>query len=97
MNGVVIRPPIMYGLSGTFVAYYIFDHALKASREEEKVFDVFMRDDTRWQTLHADDLADLYVRGCRAGKYFYSNNTANQRGPSAQDKCFSLPIHSRRE
>lgn len=63
MNGIVIRGPILYGRSGSSVASYIFDAAFEASKTKDGVFETFARkNNTRWQTIHADDMADLYVR-----------------------------------
>lgn len=62
INGVVIRGPILYGRSGSFVASYIFDAAHAASKTKEGIFETFAKDDTRWQTIHADDMGELYVR-----------------------------------
>lgn len=52
----------MYGRSGSFVAYYIFDKVYEALQKGEKEFETFYEDDTRWLTCHQDDLGDLYLR-----------------------------------
>ena len=54
-----MRPPILYGKSGTFVAYFILDAALEAARKGEK-FTTPAREDTRWQTIHQDDIGEAY-------------------------------------
>lgn len=61
INGIVIRGPILYGRSGSFVAAFIFDAAYEAAKSG-KEFTTVGRNETRWQTIHQDDLGELYLR-----------------------------------
>jgi nucleoside-diphosphate-sugar epimerase len=56
---VVIRPPMLYGKSGSFVAYFHLDAAYEAAKKG-KVFEALVTEDTRWQTIHQDDVGEAY-------------------------------------
>lgn len=58
VNGIVVRPPIMYGRSQSFVAYYILDQAYNA--RNGGTFETFVNEDTRWLTCHQDDVGELF-------------------------------------
>ncbi|KAG7444423.1 NAD(P)-binding protein [Guyanagaster necrorhizus] len=60
LNGIVIRPSMLYGRSGSIFAT-LFGEAEKAKKEGRKL--TFAgRPGGRFALVHADDLADLYVR-----------------------------------
>lgn len=61
VHGIVIRPPIMYGRSQSFVATYILDAAYQAGQKGE-AFETFVNAESRWQTCHQDDVGDLFAR-----------------------------------
>jgi hypothetical protein len=50
---------MLYGKSGSFVAYFILNAALEAARKGEK-FSTPVREDTRWQTIHQEDVGEAY-------------------------------------
>lgn len=54
LNGVVIRPSLLYGRSGSLLG------TLFKTAEEGRVA-WFGEPDDRWALIHADDLAELYV------------------------------------
>ena len=58
--GCVIRPSVVFGRAGSGLGTYLFGPAAKAGKGG--VFETLGREDTRFQTIHADDLAELYVR-----------------------------------
>lgn len=61
LNGIVIRPSVLYGTSGSLLVGNAFEPALKAAKKGE-AFEVVAHPDTRFLTIHQDDLADLYLR-----------------------------------
>ena len=61
VNGIVIRPSVLYGRSGSIFSMLVFAQA-KAAAEVGKSFDAVGSPDTRFLTIHQDDLADLFVR-----------------------------------
>jgi nucleoside-diphosphate-sugar epimerase len=67
-RGVVIRPAIVYGRGGGFVA----DFARQA--RERKVIRIVGTGANRWPFVHVDDLADLYVLALSAvaGSLYYA-------------------------
>ncbi|ORY30349.1 hypothetical protein BCR39DRAFT_529303 [Naematelia encephala] len=84
VNGTVIRPPIIYGYAASYVGVNIFEPAYKALKDGKKTFETTAAEHTRWQTIHTDDLADLYVRvGERGnickGQTFLAINPASER------------------
>lgn len=56
---MVVRPPILYGKSASFVAYFILDAALEATKKSEK-FITPVESNTRWQTIHQDDVGEAF-------------------------------------
>jgi len=50
---------MLYGKSGSFVAYFIFNAAYEAAQKGEN-FTTPAREDTRWQTIHQDDIGKAY-------------------------------------
>ena len=56
---MVVRPPILYGRSASFVAYFILDAALEAAKKGEK-FSTPVESNTRWQTIHQDDVGEAF-------------------------------------
>lgn len=60
VQGIVIRPSVLYGRSGSLIGMMVFGPATKAGKGQS--FKAVGRGDTRLLTIHADDLADLYVR-----------------------------------
>lgn len=61
MHGIVIRPGVLYGRSGSLPGMMIFQPAIEAQKKGEK-FDAIGIQDARLGTIHQDDLADLFVR-----------------------------------
>jgi len=61
VNGIVVRPPVLYGRSGSLLKGLVFQPALEAAKKGES-FETFANPDTRFLTIHQDDLADLFVR-----------------------------------
>lgn len=60
LNGIVIRPSMLYGRSGSILAT-LFGEAEKAKKEGRKL--TFAgKQGGRLALIHADDLADLYVK-----------------------------------
>jgi nucleoside-diphosphate-sugar epimerase len=57
-NGVVIRPPMLYGKTGSYVGALTFQPFLDAKQGE--TVEVLARDVTRWQTIHRDDIGEAY-------------------------------------
>jgi nucleoside-diphosphate-sugar epimerase len=60
VNGIVIRPGMLYGKSGSFISTFVLDAALAADKGQ--TFEAVGNQDSRLTTVHADDLAHLYVR-----------------------------------
>lgn len=58
---MVIRPPMLYGKSGSFVAYFILNAAFEAAKKGE-AFETLVKNDTRWQTIHQDDVGEAYLK-----------------------------------
>ena len=61
VHGIVIRPGILYGRSGSLPGMMVFQAAEAAKQKGEK-FEAIGVDSARMGTIHQDDLADLYVR-----------------------------------
>lgn len=57
----MIRPSVVIGASGSLSGMVWFGPAREAAKKGE-VFSVPAYKDTRYPTIHRDDLADLYVR-----------------------------------
>lgn len=57
-NGVVIRPPMLYGKTGSYVGALTFQPFLDA--KDGETAEVLARDVTRWQTIHQDDVGEAY-------------------------------------
>lgn len=57
-NGVVIRPPMLYGKTGSYVGALTFQPFLDA--KDGETVEVLARDVTRWQTIHQDDVGEAY-------------------------------------
>ena len=49
-------------MEGSFVGEYIFKPALEAKESGQEVFKTIGNPNTRFQTVHTDDFADLFVR-----------------------------------
>lgn len=64
-----MRPPMLYGRGGSFAAPFIFDLAYEAAKKGE-VFETLARDDTRWQTIHQDDLGEAYLKVAEIVRYW---------------------------
>ena len=62
VNGVVVRPTCLYGKGGSYFAMYHFEPALQALEKGEKTFESICSDNGKISTVHADDVADLFVR-----------------------------------
>lgn len=52
---------MLYGRGGSFVAYFILNAAYEAAKKGE-TFETLVREDTRWQTIHQDDLGEAYLK-----------------------------------
>ncbi|EJD05188.1 NAD-binding protein [Fomitiporia mediterranea MF3/22] len=65
INGIVVRPSLLYGRSGSIIAM-LFGAAVEAAKRGEK-FEWAGRKGGRWPVIHVDDLADLFVRIAEAG------------------------------
>jgi nucleoside-diphosphate-sugar epimerase len=61
VHGIVIRPGILYGRSGSLPGMMVFKAALEAQKNGEQFEAIGMRD-ARFGTIHQDDLADLFLR-----------------------------------
>ncbi|WWC59553.1 uncharacterized protein I303_102109 [Kwoniella dejecticola CBS 10117] len=84
VNGIVIRPAMVYGRSGSAVANYIFDEALKGQKAEDGIWETIYSEESRYTTIHTDDAADLYLRVAErgtilAGQVFLAANQATER------------------
>ena len=80
LNGVVIRPALLYGRSGS-----LFAPLMKSASEGKVTW--YGTPGGRYALVHTDDLADLYVRACEkaaiaGGKVF---DAANDTTESADD------------
>ncbi|KAI9636345.1 uncharacterized protein MKK02DRAFT_37108 [Dioszegia hungarica] len=64
VQGIVIRPSILYGRSGSLTSMFVFQPAAKA---QGGTFKVVGEHESRMTTIHADDLADLYLRVAERG------------------------------
>ncbi|EIW71209.1 hypothetical protein TREMEDRAFT_60142 [Tremella mesenterica DSM 1558] len=73
--GTVIRASMLYGRSGSHVGRNIFEVAFQAATNGNGVFETLGKEDTRLQTIHADDLAELFVR-------------VGERGPICRGQTF---------
>lgn len=60
VHGVVIRPVCLYGRAGSYFSSYHFDAAYEAVKAGNKAFASISGG--KVATIHADDLAELYVR-----------------------------------
>lgn len=60
-NGIVIRPGMVYGRSGSLTAM-IFEEATKAAQNGHETFAWPATPGKRWMTVHQDDLAELFLR-----------------------------------
>ncbi|WVF69713.1 hypothetical protein IAT40_004492 [Kwoniella sp. CBS 6097] len=84
VNGIVIRGAIVYGSETSPYASYIFEPALKALKNGDKVFETVYENNTRHTTIHRDDAADLYLRVAErgtllGGQVFLAANPATER------------------
>lgn len=84
VNGIVIRPGVVYGKDGSFFGFYIFDQALAASKAGNKEWETPYEEDTRVASIHTDDAADLYLRVAErgpllGGQVFLASNPATER------------------
>nr|XP_019008392.1 uncharacterized protein I206_06951 [Kwoniella pini CBS 10737]OCF47173.1 hypothetical protein I206_06951 [Kwoniella pini CBS 10737] len=84
VNGIVIRPAIVYGRSGSVVASYVFDEALKGQKAEDGIWETIYTDESRYTSIHTDDAADLYLRVAEratilGGQVFLAANQATER------------------
>lgn len=61
VNGIVIRPAVLYGRSGSMLEPFLLAPAYDAAKSSG-TFDVIGLNDTRLLMVHQDDLADLYLR-----------------------------------
>lgn len=66
MNGIVIRPGVQYGRSASMLEPFLFAPAQDAANAGRE-FEVVGLADTRLQTIHQDDLADLFLRAGERG------------------------------
>jgi nucleoside-diphosphate-sugar epimerase len=60
VNGIVIRPSMLYGKGGSLFSS-VFQSAVEAAKKGES-FQAVSHPNTRYSTIHTDDLADLYLR-----------------------------------
>lgn len=60
-DGIVVRPGMVYGRSGSLIAL-LFDQATKAAQKNEGTFSWPATPGKRWGLIHQDDLAELFVR-----------------------------------
>ncbi|KAL5525327.1 hypothetical protein ACEPAF_9197 [Sanghuangporus sanghuang] len=65
VNGIVLRPSLLYGRSGSIIAM-LFGAAAAAAEKGVKL-EWAGRPGGRWSLIHVDDLADLFVRVAEAG------------------------------
>ncbi|KAK4686743.1 hypothetical protein P7C73_g3378, partial [Tremellales sp. Uapishka_1] len=61
VHGIVVRPPVMYGTSGSLMVNMAFKPAMESAKTGE-TFETVGNKDTRFLTVHHDDLADLFLR-----------------------------------
>lgn len=61
MHGIVVRPGVLYGRSGSLPGMMIFQPVLEALKQGGK-FEAIGVQSQRLGTIHQDDLADLFVR-----------------------------------
>lgn len=61
VNGIVIRPTLLYGKAGSLYSLFYFPAALAAAQKGE-TFEAVAHPDLRLANIHPDDLADLYLR-----------------------------------
>jgi hypothetical protein len=61
VNGIVIRPTLLYGKAGSLYSLFYFHAALAAAQKGEP-FEAVAHPDFRLANIHPDDLADLYLR-----------------------------------
>jgi nucleoside-diphosphate-sugar epimerase len=60
-NGIVIRPGMVYGRSGSLTAM-MFEEATKAAQNGQETFAWPATPGKRWMTIHQDDLAEFFLR-----------------------------------
>lgn len=61
VHGIVVRPGVLYGRSGSLPGMMIFQPALAAAKKGQK-FEAIGAENQRLGTIHQDDLADLFLR-----------------------------------
>ncbi|GFZ47799.1 hypothetical protein JCM24511_05546 [Saitozyma sp. JCM 24511] len=89
VNGIVIRPTLLYGKAGSLYSLFYFPAALAAAQKGE-TFEAVAHPDLRLANIHPDDLADLYLRvGERGpllkGQTFVGSNQATERATDLLD------------
>jgi len=82
VHGIVIRPGLLYGRTGSLLEAY-FGGALEAAKSGAK-FDTFGGVNARFSSIHQDDLADLYLRVAERapickGNSFVAHNNQTER------------------
>lgn len=60
VDGIVVRPSLLYGRSGSIIAFLFAEATQAASQHRDLVW--VGEKASRWTTIHADDLADAYLR-----------------------------------
>ncbi|TFK49591.1 NAD(P)-binding protein [Heliocybe sulcata] len=88
VNGIVIRPALLYGRSGSLLAP-LFEGASKGKVAW------YGRTGSRFSMIHCDDLADLYVRAAEnaqliAGKVFDAANDFTESGDDVLNKLVEV-------
>lgn len=87
VNGIVIRPAVLYGRSGSMLEPFLFAPAYDAAKAGG-TFEVIGLPETRFLTVHQDDLADLYLRaGERVSAYMAIREALLTAGTAPQRQC----------
>lgn len=71
MNGIVIRPSVLYGKSGSLLRELVFKPAYEAAKKGEK-FETPCLPDSRILAIHPDDLGELYLQAAERVSYLFS-------------------------
>ena len=65
INGIVIRPSILYGRSASIIIGSLFAEAKRAAEQNDEIAWAGTPGG-RWALIHVDDLADLFVRAAES-------------------------------